>query len=906
MRDSIPASSRWTGGAFVRLLVMLLVLPIAAPRVSAQGPAMEEASIESWAGERLAARFASLSSSFTLKQDLTVDQLRTAFELAIAATRADPDSLPSWRWLYDLSTNVLDDFPEAEAARSDAIEAIVRLDPDDATMRLTLLMNLIESRDTLKDRIAGCKSLLAPGNIERLGSAAAARVALDLATYEAMAGRADDSIRSLTQAVSLDPTFPEAIDRLVGLAEGNLADPVDEAGLLATAFTANPTDGVTARSLASLALQRGAYVAAASVYPSAIRLSSQEPFLRDLTLDFALTLWGAGRPLEALKILNSLQSSERIRWTRSLTAGAGEDDGDSEKEDDARFSGPAPDLTLLATVIRLQTDPEASRTELIAGLFDSFDFALRRNEINRRRWQERFEEAKLASGTGLDPDAEDRADRESRNANLRFDMIRSGLQADEAWARAWFGWKPQPPADDLEAPRPTLEQLIESATNPVGATGEDEPQGWRALTESQAVVIRGWMAISDEDYETARALLEPDEAISVYAAAGIALLNELEGRIKEAATGYRDVYHGRPGELVGLWCRGRLARILDLDTIPEPPTAALLADRVKETLPAAVASAIRDDVNGAIAIEISPRSGRFAPFEPVLVDVKITNMTGLDLAIEEGGPIDPRLAILPIRVTVPGLESLSNGRQLIRSLHRRLNIPAQKSFTCTYDLSATWMAELFDRAAVKGGGLALRAASNYRPRSEVSVDTRVFGREANSVDFFIRKQRSTPDVERGQIDPDLVAAAYRSIDSIEDLKSVVVGFDGILRIYISDRSNIRPELFATFLDPLIEGFTKLPPAAQAWFLGVLTNDETATRSTISVLEPLLEVAVNGRDPRVLLMVMTRFSNSPSSRAITVSAGLNDPALFRAAESIRNSIITTEARNEQELELGGGS
>jgi hypothetical protein len=54
------------------------------------------------------------------------------------------------------------------------------------------------------------------------------------------------------------------------------------------------------------------------------------------------------------------------------------------------------------------------------------------------------------------------------------------------------------------------------------------------------------------------------------------------------------------------------------------------------------------------------------------------------------------------------------------------------------------------------------------------------------------------------------------------------------------------------------------------------------------------------------MVMTRFSNSPSSRAITVSAGLADPALARVAESIRNSIITTEARNEQELELGGGS
>lgn len=903
MRDSIPVPSGWTGGAVARLLVMLLVLPIVTPRAMAQGPAMDEASIETWASTRLAARFAALSSSFTLRPDLTVDQLRTAYELAAAATKADPNSLPAWRWFFELSTNVLDDFPEAEAARAEAIEAIVRLDPDDATMRLALLMSLIESRDTLTARIDGCKALLTPENIERLGRPAAARVALDLATYEAMAGRADDSISHLTQAVSLDPTFPMAIDRLVALAEGNLADPVDEAGLLATAFTANPTDGVTIRSLASLALQRGAYVAGASLYPSAIRLSKQERFLRDLTMDFALTLWGAGRPADALRVLDSLQASERTAWQQSLTSG--EDDPEKTKAD-ASFTGPAPDLVLLATVIKLQNDPEASRSELITTLFRSFDFALRRNEIDRRRWQARFDEARLSSGSGLDPDFEDRADREIRNANVRFDMIRAGLLADEAWARAWFGWRPEPLADELQAPRPTLEQLIEAATTPVGDTVEDDFEGWQALTESQAAVIRGWMAISDEAYEKARTLLEPDQAVSVYAAAGVALLNELEGRVKEAAAGYRDVYYGRPGELVGLWCRGRLGRILGLDTVPEPPTGPPLDERIKETLPAAVAAALRDDVNGAIAIEVSPRTSRFEPFDSVLVDVKITNMTGLDLAIEEGGPIDPRIALLPIRVTVPGLESLSSGRQLIRSLHRRLNIPAQGSFSCTYDLSATWMVELFDRAAVKGGGLAIRAATNYRPRSEVAVDTRVFGREANSVDFFIRKQRATPSLGGGEIDPGQIAAAYRSIESVEDLKSVAVGFDEILRLYISERSNIRPELFATFLDPLTEGFAKLPPAAQAWFLGVLTNNETGTRSTISVLEPLLEVAVSGRDPRVLLMVMTRFSNSPSSRAITVAAGLGDPALSRAAESVRNSIITTEARNEQELQLGGGS
>ncbi|MDB4633119.1 hypothetical protein OAG01_01610, partial [bacterium] len=145
MRDSNPTPSSWTAGTLARLLVVLLVLPIVTPRVVAQGPAMEEASMETWASGRLAARFASLSSSFTLKPDLTVDQLRTAYELAVAASEADPDSLPAWRWLFDLSSNVIGDFPEAEAARTKAIEAIVRLDPDDATMRLALLMNIVES-----------------------------------------------------------------------------------------------------------------------------------------------------------------------------------------------------------------------------------------------------------------------------------------------------------------------------------------------------------------------------------------------------------------------------------------------------------------------------------------------------------------------------------------------------------------------------------------------------------------------------------------------------------------------------------------------------------------------------------------------------------------------------------------
>ena len=103
------------------------MLPIATPGAVGQGPAMDEESIETWASGRLAARFASLSSSFTLKMDLTVDQLRTAYELAVAGTAAEPDSLPAWRWLCELSTNVLDDFPEAEAARTRAIEAMITI-----------------------------------------------------------------------------------------------------------------------------------------------------------------------------------------------------------------------------------------------------------------------------------------------------------------------------------------------------------------------------------------------------------------------------------------------------------------------------------------------------------------------------------------------------------------------------------------------------------------------------------------------------------------------------------------------------------------------------------------------------------------------------------------------------------
>ena len=120
----------------------------------AQGQEVKSSELEAWSQRRLASSFASFSSSMLQsKTTVSIAEVKMALELAIAGVRVDPDSIPAWRWMLELSTSLAKDIPAAEVMKRESIEALTRLDPADEVVRLLLLVDRIESRATVQERI---------------------------------------------------------------------------------------------------------------------------------------------------------------------------------------------------------------------------------------------------------------------------------------------------------------------------------------------------------------------------------------------------------------------------------------------------------------------------------------------------------------------------------------------------------------------------------------------------------------------------------------------------------------------------------------------------------------------------------------------------------------------------------
>ncbi len=674
-------------------LVALVLATVGRP-ASGQGVEAGQLDVEAWASERLGETLPAIVSELTGAPRLLPQQLILALGLAEIATEVAPDSVEAWRTLLDVATNLRSEMPEAELAARRAAEALVRLDPDDAVMRFRVLLDRVEQRPTAEARAEAFEALLTPENVERLGELAAARIAFDLAMLDMRIGDLDQAVARIVEAVNLDPSFPQAADMLAGLLRSASSTPVEEAELLSIAFTASPLDGVLARRLGQLTLAEGAYATAADVLDLALILTAADaPFLDDLTEDRALALWGDGRDDEALDLLDKAHRARERRIRRQMVSA-----GLSTEAAADIVVPPSPSLALVEAAIIGRSRSDLDRTAAITTIFDAFRFEAGRNAQLAKR---------ISEDQGIDDEERARRLTAIRQRNLE-------LTVDQAWARAWFGWTP--PVIEGQPAAPSLTDLVDRAV----AAG--------ALPDSQRLVIDGWWALHQEDYDTARSLLSPAAAGSPYAAAGLALLDELEGQSKDAALSYVETFRSSPGELVGLWCRMRLQSLLGVP-VPPPDRAQAMTRIVADTLPEAVGRAIRDPRHGVFSVQVEPVSLRMLAFESIPVDITITNVSGLDLAIGSDGPMQPTIALIVDAFDLPIDEALllpqarpTGPMQIVLPVDRRFRIRAQETIRIRVDLSSTRLARVLSLQSCFSGTLRLRAVVNYTAAPGGAID----------------------------------------------------------------------------------------------------------------------------------------------------------------------------------------
>lgn len=839
---------------------------------SAQGVEVAELDLEAWCQKQLGNSMSAIAAELVSNPDIVEPELILAFGLAEIAAETSPDSMAAWSRVFELATILQRDLPDAADARRRSIEAMLRLDPDNAVMRLRLLLDRIEGRPTASARVEGYERLLAPENIEKLGKPTAARLAFDLALLQMRVGDQASGVENVIRALELDPTFPRAADMAAGLFRATVNNPIDEAELLAIAWSASPLDDVVARALGQLVLRSGDYGNAADIINLAMLITPDDaPFRSILIADEALALWGNGRSAEALESLERGDRSRTLRIKQALLS-----DGADPFNVEELAVPPSPEAALVEAVIVARTGSRMDRDVAIETLFDAFEFEL--DQL-----------AEEATAVESEPDL---AEADRRRLDEGIESARARLLLDEAWARAWFGWQPEQGTG-----RPSLEELLDQASE-LGS-----------LQQNQRDIIEGWWAIHAAEYAQARALLESAAERSPYALAGLALLEEVEGESKQAARRYLEVYRDRPGDLVGLWCRSRLAALLDV-TVPATNEAKLMSEMLQSTLAAGVGRAIRDPKHGVLSVQIEPRTLRFQPYEPVVLELKVTNVSDLPLAIGPDGPITPSVAVVFDTVNIIGIQDylppeapMLRPKPLIVGIDRAFSLKPQQSLVIAVELSAAPIAKQLFTASVLGGAFQVRAVANYRIAPGRGVDAGAFGREGLSPVFRV-DGLIAGDGQRTELMMSRMANAS-TVSDVKDLASlltIVVGNPRSLPTVDGERDLLLGMDDQVVRAAVFDGFAALPPVARAWTLSTLQQSVMDENSDVSI-NSLIDRVVSDETDFGMAICLARFSPSPASQAIVQGLASADPRIRRMAEAARDLAVINEEREAKSFRLG---
>ena len=286
---------------------------------------------------------------------LELIHLDVAFEFASRATQIDPENVDAWRLLLEVANISDPDDPEVHEAIRRSLTEITRLDPSDKVVLLRRLLTLVELNQTAEEKVAAFQKLLTPRSIEILGSRISSRLAFSLAQLQSRIGDVEGFAEHLAMAVELDPYYPAA----TAMAAGYFAvsdDPYSEGELLVAALIANPLDVGFASRLGTLALDVGAYSAAArmlSIAQSSARSAGSEP--TDLALKNATALWGANRSEEAQRVLDIQQRTLDTLAQQTALA----EDETLTADDLLKIKGATPpSMALLRAAILSESDDE--------------------------------------------------------------------------------------------------------------------------------------------------------------------------------------------------------------------------------------------------------------------------------------------------------------------------------------------------------------------------------------------------------------------------------------------------------------------------------------------------------------------------------------------------------------------
>lgn len=659
-----------------------------------------------------------------------------------------------------------------------AIQNLLRVSPTQPTAQLARLRDVIDTSQTLETRIAMYEVLLSKENNNKLDASVASRLALDAAYLQRQAGNVQQFARWLAEAVALDPSYFDAITLATGFFGDETADIYTRAELLAAASLANIKDQTIQIALAEFLMAYGDYEDARAMYEIILGEGAGDSSLISDTLLADIVL-SQWASGDVIAAMDTLLTRQ-MAVDIIFRARTKEQQPRLDPLELARIHAPL--VPKLATVR--------------AALYSSMQDKTQASMALESAMNSMFSMSKLY---------------ESMGGKAVHKAVELHMQA--TWVILWL-------SDDYESAESLIE-LVEA-----GAIIEtDEKQQ-----------LDGWIAFRKGEFETAKAILEP--LTSVSARAGLALVLLEEGNKKGAALELLAIAKNHGGTILGVWSKNKLEEIVGgkFQIRQEIPQLQKLMGSVLQTM-----DILNKDPRPPIDVQIIPTKLTYDPYEPVLVEIKISNNAPVPLSIAHNGPIQP-LFLLEVNLGISS--SSSQGMPpIIIPINEEFVIQPRGNTSVTVDLRNYWLGGVFDSAPLRGTSFSLTGTVNFTARETTDrqgmrvlvYEAGRFGQQAVTSTIRVNGIRLTDQwlsqalvgIEEVRTTGDLVTYALLTwvvsdtvfIEVVEPLITPPPG-EEVQQLAEGARHKNQDKA----LTALLTTFPKLNPTDQAWIISVMSND----------------------------------------------------------------------------------
>ncbi|MDP7006053.1 MAG: hypothetical protein QF718_07585 [Phycisphaerales bacterium] len=676
--------------------------------------------------------------------------------------------------------------------RREAIRGLLLTSPRETKVQLSRLRDAIDRTNTVDQRMKVYEKLLSDGRSNLLDSRVAARLSLDAAHLQRQVGDVNQFARWLAESVALDPSYPDAITLAAGFFGDESADVYQRAELLASAVLSNIRDTTTQVALAEYLMAFGDYKDAKAIYENVLsdNAGDQKIISSSLLADIAISQWAAGDSVAALDTILARQQAT-----------------DKIYRNKTRQSQPRISPLELAR-IHAPLSPKLSTTRAI--VFSELDDPSQKAIAVDSAVGSILSFAKLYESQG------------ETNSTRVVDLY---LQA--AWVSIWLG-------EDVETARLNIDHVKTIAT----------------IDPVEQNRLEGWIALRNTDLELAKTILTQIKS-DAAAQVGLAMIALSEGNEQEAARELLKVARDYGGTMLGVWSRNQLLKIVkaDFEIRPEVQDLQKLMEGVLQTIDLYV-----KDPRPPVQLRVDPEVTTFGPYEPILVNVSLTNNTTIPITIAKNGPLQP-LLLIQVVLEIPGAK-IDSVPPIIIPIDNELSIRPRETLVIQTDLRQQWIGGVVNSFPLQGASVRLKSTINFTAR-----ETK--GRTGRSMLVYEAGRIGMKDETEGfRIDGVRLNDVWvnhaieraSSISSIDDLTSMV-----LLTWTVADNVDIKIEkplipppegegqqntdeeeqlrLKSEAVTTVLSNFPGLGPMSQAWVVSTMSDDPTIEAVVGMMSEP---------------------------------------------------------------------